>query len=121
MELKRWLRAGVPFMALLLANPVAQAADLSLQEAINMALAQNTSLKITQKGEDTAKYALDEAKGNNGFSVTASDSLSTSKSKGEARQDVLRGVQFTVKRGEFCVLLGPSGSGKSTLLNISAM
>ena len=34
MELKRWLKAGVPFMALLLANPVAQAADLSLQEAI---------------------------------------------------------------------------------------
>ena len=38
--------------------------------------------------------------------------------EGEARQDVLRGVDFTVKRGEFCVLLGPSGSGKSTLLNI---
>ena len=38
--------------------------------------------------------------------------------EGEARQDVLRGVQFTVKKGEFCVLLGPSGSGKSTLLNI---
>ncbi len=37
---------------------------------------------------------------------------------GEARQDVLRGMDFTVKRGEFCVLLGPSGSGKSTLLNI---
>ena len=25
---------------------------------------------------------------------------------------------FTVSKGEFCVLLGPSGSGKSTLLNI---
>ena len=37
---------------------------------------------------------------------------------GEARQEVLRGMNFTVKRGEFCVLLGPSGSGKSTLLNI---
>jgi putative ABC transport system ATP-binding protein len=37
---------------------------------------------------------------------------------GEARQDVLRGMDFTVKKGEFCVLLGPSGSGKSTLLNI---
>ena len=37
---------------------------------------------------------------------------------GEARQDVLRGMNFTVKKGEFCVLLGPSGSGKSTLLNI---
>jgi putative ABC transport system ATP-binding protein len=38
--------------------------------------------------------------------------------EGEARQDVLRGVKFTVEKGEVCVLLGPSGSGKSTLLNI---
>ena len=37
---------------------------------------------------------------------------------GEAKQDVLRGMNFTVSKGEFCVLLGPSGSGKSTLLNI---
>ncbi len=37
---------------------------------------------------------------------------------GESRQEVLRGMDFTVKKGEFCVLLGPSGSGKSTLLNI---
>lgn len=83
----RWIKAGAPLAALLLSMPGAQAADLSLQEAINMALAQNTSLKITQKDEDTAKYALDEAKGDNGFSVTASDSLSTSKSKDAARRD----------------------------------
>jgi putative ABC transport system ATP-binding protein len=30
----------------------------------------------------------------------------------------LRGVDFTVARGEFVSLAGPSGSGKSTLLNI---
>ena len=44
--------------------------------------------------------------------------LKKSFGEGEARQDVLRGVNFTVEKGEFCVLLGPSGSGKSTLLNI---
>ena len=33
-------------------------------------------------------------------------------------QEVLRGLNFNVEKGEFCVLLGPSGSGKSTLLNI---
>jgi len=37
---------------------------------------------------------------------------------GDSRQEVLRGLSFSVERGEFCVLLGPSGSGKSTLLNI---
>lgn len=37
---------------------------------------------------------------------------------GETRQEVLRGMPFSVARGEICVLLGPSGSGKSTLLNI---
>ena len=26
---------------------------------------------------------------------------------GEARQEVLRGMDFTVRKGEFCVLLGP--------------
>ena len=44
--------------------------------------------------------------------------LKKSYGEGEARQDVLSGVNFSVKKGEFCVLLGPSGSGKSTLLNI---
>ena len=37
---------------------------------------------------------------------------------GETRQEVLRGMNFSVAKGEFCVLLGPSGSGKSTLLKI---
>ncbi|MCR4998649.1 MAG: ABC transporter ATP-binding protein [Lachnospiraceae bacterium] len=38
--------------------------------------------------------------------------------EGDNRQEVLRGMDFSVTKGEFCVLLGPSGSGKSTLLNI---
>jgi len=37
---------------------------------------------------------------------------------GDSRQEVLKGTDFAVAKGEFCVLLGPSGSGKSTLLNI---
>ena len=32
--------------------------------------------------------------------------------------EVLHGVDLTLKRGEFCAVMGPSGSGKSTLLNI---
>ena len=38
--------------------------------------------------------------------------------QGESRVEVLRGINLSLERGEFCVLLGPSGSGKSTLLNI---
>ena len=44
--------------------------------------------------------------------------LKKSYGEGEARQTVLSGVDITIEKGEFCVLLGPSGSGKSTLLNI---
>lgn len=42
------------------------------------------------------------------------------KSYGETgnRTEVLKGISFSVEKGEICVLLGPSGSGKSTLLNI---
>ena len=34
------------------------------------------------------------------------------------RVEVLQGVDFSIEKGDICVLLGPSGSGKSTLLNI---
>lgn len=44
--------------------------------------------------------------------------LKKSFGSGENRTEVLRGLDFTVMKGEICVLLGPSGSGKSTLLNI---
>ena len=32
--------------------------------------------------------------------------------------EVLHDIDFTLRRGEFCAVMGPSGSGKSTLLNI---
>lgn len=38
--------------------------------------------------------------------------------EGESKTEVLKGINATLEKGEFCVLLGPSGSGKSTLLNI---
>lgn len=37
---------------------------------------------------------------------------------GEKKYNALDGVNFTINKGEFVVILGPSGAGKSTLLNL---
>ena len=50
--------------------------------------------------------------------VLAAHGLTKIYGNGEACVHALRGVDLTVTRGEFIVLLGASGSGKSTLLNI---
>lgn len=37
---------------------------------------------------------------------------------GKVEYEALRGISFTIARGEFVSIVGPSGSGKSTLMNI---
>ena len=37
---------------------------------------------------------------------------------GEVSITALQDVDFSIERGEICVIVGPSGAGKTTLLNI---
>lgn len=73
--------------ALLYNLPLGACADISLNDAISLALINNTGLKITQKGEDTASSTLSKARGNNGVTVGVSDSLGTSKDNDSDRRD----------------------------------
>lgn len=69
--------AALLAFAMLIGLPTASCADLSLQDAIDLALAQNTGLRITQKDEDVAKAALKHAKIKNGLTITGNESLNT--------------------------------------------
>ena len=61
--------------------------------------------------------ASDNMAGDCGGILTASR-LDKSFGKGAARVHVLRGLDLTVRRGEFLAVMGPSGCGKSTLLHV---
>ena len=47
-------------------------------------------------------------------------SITKSLPLGRERIDILKGISFQIRSGEFVSIVGPSGSGKSTLLGIIA-
>lgn len=50
--------------------------------------------------------------------ILVAQGLKKSYGSGPARVDVLRGLDLTVRAGEFLAVMGPSGCGKSTLLHV---
>jgi len=74
-------------LMLLYGNTTADAAALSIQEAVDLALEQNTSLRITEKGEETARANLKSARGANSFNFGLSGNLTDSRTNDEDRRD----------------------------------
>lgn len=50
--------------------------------------------------------------------MVKTENITKSFKTSHGRLDVLKGISFSIEKGEFMMLLGKSGGGKSTLLNI---
>ncbi|MBP2630122.1 MAG: outer membrane protein [Firmicutes bacterium] len=77
---KEWFNKTMAILTgcLVLNTTSGYCADLSLDQAIDMALSNNYDIKIAQKDKETADAELEEAKGANRLSLTASSSLGIS-------------------------------------------
>ena len=51
--------------------------------------------------------------------VISARNVTLSFGEGEAKTEVLKGIDLDVRDGETIALLGPSGSGKSSLMAVS--
>jgi putative ABC transport system ATP-binding protein len=68
---------------------------------------------------ETQRSSIGQATPNSPYALEAHDIKKSLPLGGEQIQ-ILKGINFTIKHGEFVSIVGPSGSGKSTLLGIIA-
>ena len=78
-------------------SSVAAAADLSLADAVELALVQNADLRITKQAETAAIAALDEARGDDDFSVNASGGYSLGRTWSDRRNTTSSGLDAALK------------------------
>jgi putative ABC transport system ATP-binding protein len=67
-----------------------------------------------------ASDVQDLAKSTSSDSMIVVSDLRKSLRTGTTNVDILKGINFTIARGEFAAIMGASGSGKSTLLGLLA-
>lgn len=76
---RQYLTVLVAAGALLAPWSSAYCASLSVQEAVDMALENNLLIKIQEKGEETARAILKDARGRNSISLSAGGDISLAK------------------------------------------
>ncbi len=54
----------------------------------------------------------------NGSGIIHMDAIRKVYATGKVKVEALKGIDLTIKKGEFVAIVGPSGSGKSTLMNL---
>jgi putative ABC transport system ATP-binding protein len=91
------------------ADPMMQAIQQEMGQRLNAATGLTTEVLNEREQEP---YTDDE--------VFRADNLTKAYGKGAAYLEVIKGISFVVKEGEYIVILGPSGAGKSTLLHLLA-
>lgn len=90
-----------------------------VDDDVNIKILDNKTLKKVRKANDSPRKKDDYAllQNSEGMIVEVKDVRKTYLS-GNIATEVLKGISFSIKRGEIAILYGKSGSGKSTLLNI---